>query len=62
MTKKDYELIAHSLGLSASRNDTVTVMNVAANLCKEFKHENSRFNADKFLERIGFWKYLYEKE
>ena len=53
MTKKDYELVADTLGKSnIAPQDKVEI---TKDLCEAFLQQNCRFNQDKFRQRVLTW-------
>lgn len=57
MTKKDYEAVARAMNISAcnynsQHKEQAVIYEIADDLAKEFKRDNSRFNRDKFIEAV----------
>jgi hypothetical protein len=55
MTRKHFELIANAIRVTKNTKagDDAALRELALNLCVEFRRENSRFNANRFLEVCG---------
>ena len=55
MTRKHFEMIANAIRVTknTTEGDDAALRELALNLCVEFRRENSRFNANRFLEACG---------
>ena len=62
MTRKHYKMIADSFKMTVNQGGNVEDLRaLALTLCTEFKRENSRFDAIRFVEASGL-AIDYDKE